>query len=78
MVVKKEWLRKKLKKQEKRKKWECMERKKSKDINVFVTGVSMEGESEIDDNNRTTGEDKRESSKKENSTIREDGAGQSI
>ena len=73
MVVKKEWLRKKLKRLKK----QNMERK-SKDINVFVTGVSMEGESEIDDNNRTTGEDKRESSKKENSTIREDGAGQSI
>ena len=54
-----------------------MERK-SKDINVFVTGVSMEGESEIDDNNRIVGEDKRKSSKKENSTIREDGAGQSV
>ena len=58
MVVKKEWLRKKLKRLKK----QNMERK-SKDINVFVTGVSMEGESEIDDNNRTTGEDKRESSK---------------
>ena len=73
MVVKREWLRKKLKRLKK----QNMERK-SKDINVFVTGVSMEGESEIDDNNRTTGEDKRESSKKENSTIRKDGAGQSV
>jgi hypothetical protein len=73
MVVKKEWLRKKLKRLKK----QNMERK-SKDINVFVTGVSMEGESEIDDNNRIVGEDKRKSSKKENSTIREDGAGQSV
>ena len=65
MVVKKEWLRKKLKKQEKRKTWECMERKKSKDINVFVTGVSMEGESEIDDNNRTFEENKEQTERKE-------------
>ena len=50
MVVKKEWLRKKLKRLKK----QNMERK-SKDINVFVTGVSMEGESEIDDNNRIVG-----------------------
>ena len=51
---------------------------KSHDIEIKVTGVSMEGESKIDDNNRATGEDKGQSSKKENSIIREDGAGQSV
>ena len=59
----------------KRKKtWACMgmEKRKNKDVNVFVTGVSMDGETDLNEHHRTTGEDQRGSSTKEVTDSRED------
>ena len=39
-----------------------MENRKSNDVNVYVTGVSMGGETSLDEHNGTTGEDQRGSS----------------
>jgi hypothetical protein len=58
----------------KRKKWACMEteKRKSKDVDVFVTGVSMGGETNLDEHHGTTGEDQGRSSTKEVTDSRED------
>ena len=58
----------------KRKKWACMEteKRKSKDVDVFVTGVSMGGETNLDEHHRTTGEDQGGSSTEEVRDSRED------
>tara|TARA_R100001126_G_C4786054_1_gene129525 strand:- start:120 stop:293 length:174 start_codon:yes stop_codon:yes gene_type:complete len=48
------------------------EKRKSKDVDVFVTGVSMGGETNLNEHNRTTGEDQRGSSTKEVTDSRED------
>ena len=73
MVVKKLWQLKR-KKMVKRKKWACMEteKRKSKDVDVFVTGVSMGGETNLDEHHRTTGEDQGRSSTEEVTDSRED------
>ena len=74
MVVKTEWLRRKLLRIRKRRKWACteMERKKSKDVNIFVTGVSMSGDAELNEHIGTTGEDQDRSSKQTSGNSRED------
>ena len=58
----------------KRKKWACMgmEKRKSKDVDVFVTGVSMGGETNLDEHHGTTGEDQGRSSTEEVTDSRED------
>jgi hypothetical protein len=58
----------------KRKKWACMEteKRKSKDVDVFVTGVSMGGETNLDEHHGTTGEDQGGSSTEEVTDSRED------
>ena len=64
MVVKKLWLKRKLKMVKRKKTWACMgmEKRKSNDVNVYVTGVSMGGETSLDEHHGTTGEDQRGSS----------------
>ncbi len=57
-MVKKAWLRKKLKKLAKRK-W--LKNVENKDVQVFVTGVSMTGESQLNEHDRTPKEDKAKS-----------------
>jgi len=54
--------------------WACMEmeKRKSKDVNVFVTGVSMGGETSLNEHLGTTGEDQRGSSTEEVRDSRED------
>ena len=46
---------------------------KSHDVEVEVTGVSMEGESDTYEHNRTTEENQKESQRKETSNSRKDG-----
>ncbi len=49
-----------------------MERKKSKDVTIFVTGVSMSGDAELNEHIGTTGEDQDRSSKQTSGNSRED------
>ena len=44
----------------------------NKDVNVFVTGVSMTGESDLNEHNRTSEEDKAKSEGEEICDSRED------
>jgi hypothetical protein len=70
VMVKKVWLRKKLKKLAKRK-W--LRNVENKDVQVFVTGVAMAGESQLNEHNRTPEEDKAKSDGEEICNSREDG-----
>jgi len=70
-MVKKQWLNQKLKKSNQRKKW--LKSMENKDVNVFVTGVSMTGESDLNEHNRTSEEDKAKSEGEEICNSREDG-----
>jgi len=45
----------------------------NKDVQVFVTGVSMTGESQLNEHNRTPEEDKEKSEGEEICNSREDG-----
>ena len=74
MVVKKLWLKRKLKMVKRKKTWACMgmEKRKSNDVNVYVTGVSMGGETRLDEHHGTTGEDQGGSSTEEVTDSRED------
>jgi hypothetical protein len=49
-----------------------MEKRKNKDVDVFVTGVAMGGETNLDEHHGTTGEDQGGSSTKEVTDSRED------
>ena len=49
-----------------------MEKRKNKDVDVFVTGVSMGGETNLDEHYGTTGEDQGGSSTEEVTDSRED------
>jgi len=69
-MVKKQWLNQKLKKSNQRKKW--LKSMENKDVNVFVTGVSMTGESDLNEHNRTSEEDKAKSEGEEICNSRED------
>jgi len=69
-MVKKQWLNQKLKKSSQRKKW--LKSMENKDVNVFVTGVSMTGESDLNEHNRTSEEDQVKSEGEEICNSRED------
>ena len=69
-MVKKQWLNQKLKKSNQRKKW--LKSMENKDVNVFVTGVSMTGESDLNEHNRTSEEDQVKSEGEEICNSRED------
>ena len=68
-MVKKQWLRKKLKKLARRKLVKSME---NKDVQVFVTGISMTGELNLNEHNRTPEEDQVKSEGEEICNSRED------
>jgi len=70
-MVKKVWLSQKLKKLNQRKNW--LKNVENKDVNVFVTGVSMTGESNLNEHNRTPEEDQVKSEGEEICNSREDG-----
>jgi hypothetical protein len=70
-MVKKVWLRKKLKSLNLKRKW--LKNVENKDVQVFVTGVSMTGESQLNEHNRTPEEDKEKSEGEEICNSREDG-----
>jgi len=70
-MVKKVWLRKKLKSLNLKRKW--LKNVENKDVQVFVTGVSMTGESQLNEHNRTSEEDKEKSEGEEVCNSREDG-----
>ena len=59
-----------LRKKQLRKKARSME--KSKDVEIVVTGVSMSGEVKLDEHNRTTKENKEQSTRTEICDSRED------
>ena len=69
-MVKKQWLNQKLKKSNQRKRW--LKNMENKDVQIFVTGVSMTGESNLNEHNRTPKEDKEESKGEEIGNSRED------
>ena len=69
VMVKKVWLRKKLKKLQKRK-W--LKNVENKDVQVFVTGVAMAGESQLNEHDRTPEKDKAKSDGEEICNSRED------
>tara|TARA_R110000765_G_scaffold44253_1_gene91872 strand:- start:549 stop:782 length:234 start_codon:yes stop_codon:yes gene_type:complete len=72
MVNLKLWARKKLlKKLRAKKRWANME--SNKDVKIFVTGVAMAGESQLNEHNRTAKEDKAKPEGNEISDSREDG-----
>ena len=70
-MVKKQWLNQKLKRSNQRKNW--LKSMENKDVNVFVTGVSMTGESDLNEHNRTSEEDQVKSEGEEICNSREDG-----
>jgi len=69
-MVKKVWLRKKLKSLNLKRKW--LKNVENKDVQVFVTGVSMTGESQLNEHDRTPKEDKAKSEGEEICDSRED------
>ena len=70
-MVKKQWLNQKLKKSNQRKRW--LKNMENKDVQIFVTGVSMTGESNLNEHDRTSEEDKAKSEGEEICDSREDG-----
>jgi len=70
-MVKKVWLSQKLKKLNQRKNW--LKNVENKDVQVFVTGVSMAGELNLNEHNRTPEEDQVKSEGEEICNSREDG-----
>jgi len=71
-MVKKLWLKRKLKNLQKRKWLKNLMEKNTKDVQVFVTGVSMTGESELNEHNRTPKENQEQSKGEEICNSRED------
>ena len=69
-MVKKQWLNQKLKRSNQRKKW--LKNMENKDVQIFVTGVSMTGESNLNEHDRTSEEDKAKSEGEEICDSRED------
>ena len=70
-MVNQRWLSQKLRKLKAKKRLRNME-KNSKDVQVYVTGVSMTGEVKLDEHNRTPEEDKAKSKTEEIGDSRED------
>jgi len=76
-MVNQQWLRKKTKQIKRRKQIKNMEKNiKDFDINVFVSGVAMEGESNINEHNRTSENNKSQSDDKKRGNIRKYGSGE--
>ena len=71
-MVKKQWLNQKLKRSNQRKQWLKSLMEKNKDVQVFVTGVSMTGEANLNEHDRTSEEDKAKSEGEEICDSRED------
>ena len=71
-MVKKVWLRKKLKSLNQKRKWLKSLMEKNKDVKVIVTGVAMAGESNLNEHNRTPKDDKEKSEGEEICNSRED------
>jgi hypothetical protein len=69
-MVKKQWLNQKLKKSNQRKRW--LKNMENNDVQIFVTGVSMTGESNLNEHDRTSEEDKAKSEGEEICDSRED------
>ena len=69
-MVKKQWLNQKLKRSNQRKKW--LKNMENKDVQIFVTGVSMTGKSNLNEHDRTSEEDKAKSEGEEICDSRED------
>ena len=69
-MVKKQWLNQKLKKSNQRKRW--LKNMENKDVQIFVTGVSMAGETNLNEHDRTSEEDKAKSEGEEICDSRED------
>ena len=73
-MVKKVWLRKKLKLLNQKRKWvRNVENKDQKDVTINVTGVSMTGESQLNEHSGVAQEDKAKSEGEEICDSREDG-----
>tara|TARA_R110000824_G_scaffold175693_1_gene354415 strand:- start:1202 stop:1429 length:228 start_codon:yes stop_codon:yes gene_type:complete len=75
MAKVKEWARKRLlKKLRAKKRWlKSMENKDQKDVTINVTGVSMTGESQLNEHSGVAQEDKAKSDGEEIGNSREDG-----
>jgi hypothetical protein len=74
-MVNQQWLRKKLKKIKSKKQIKNMEKNiKDFDINVYVSGVAMEGESNINEHNRTSENNKSQFDDKKSGNIRKYGS----
>jgi|TARA_R110002020_G_scaffold109140_2_gene252690 hypothetical protein len=69
-MVSQRWLNQKLRKLKARKKW--LRNMENKDVQVIVTGVSMTGESQLNEHNGITQENKEELEREEIGTSRED------
>ena len=69
-MVSQRWLNQKLRKLKARKKW--LRNMENKDVQVIVTGVSMTGESQLNEHNGITQENKEELKREEIATSRED------
>ena len=73
-MVKKAWLKRKLKLSNQKRKWlKSVENKEQKDVTINVTGVSMTGESQLNEHSGVTQEDKEKSEGQEICNSREDG-----
>ena len=70
-MVRKRWLNQKLKNLKAKRKW-LKNPMENKDIQVFVTGVSMAGESSLNEHDRAPEEDKVKSEGEEIGDSRED------
>lgn len=68
-MVSQRWLNQKLRKLKARRKW--LRNMENKDVQVFVTGVSMTGESQLNEHDGITKEDKKQLEREEIGTSRE-------
>ena len=69
-MVNQKWLKQKLRNLKARRKW--LRNMENKDVQVFVTGVSMTGEVKLDEHNRTPEDNKEKSKTEEIGDSRED------
>ena len=69
-MVNQKWLNQKLRNLKARRKW--LRNMENKDVQVFVTGVSMTGEVKLDEHNRTPEDNKEKSKTEEIGDSRED------
>ena len=69
-MVNQKWLNQKLRNLKARRKW--LRNMENKDVQVFVTGISMTGEVKLDEHNRTPEDNKEKSKTEEIGNSRED------